>query len=263
MTDHQETNIHPSAVVDPGAKLGAGVQIGAFAVVGPHVVLGDRVRIDHHGMVRGKTSLGAGTRVWSFATVGTEPQDLKYKGEDTELICGENNMIREYANISLGTVGGGGKTVVGSDNLFMVNTHIAHDCIVGNHCILANGVSLAGHIQVEDGAVIGGHTAIHQFVRIGRLAMLAGGSIVVQDVPPFVTVHGNHASPAGLNLLGLKRSGRSKDQIRNIKMMYKLLYQSGLTLEEAIERMGKDLPDSEDLECFKAFCQGTSRGLCR
>lgn len=263
MSDHQETNIHPTAVVDSGAKLGAGVQIGAFAVVGPDVILGDRVKIDHHGLVRGKTSLGAGSRVWSFATVGTEPQDLKYKGEATELICGENNMIREYANLSLGTVGGGGKTVVGSDNLFMVNTHIAHDCQVGNHCILANGVSLAGHIQVDDGAVVGGHTAIHQFVRIGRLAMLAGGSIVVQDVPPFVTVHGNHASPAGLNLLGLKRSGRDKERIRDIKMMYKLLYQSGHTLEEALELMARDISGSEDLSSFIEFCQGTSRGLCR
>ena len=263
LTECQETRIHPTAIVDQKASLGQGVVVGPYAVVGPGVCLGDRVRVDSHAVLRGRTTIGRGTRIWPFASVGTEPQDLKYTGEDTELICGEGNMIREYANLSLGTGGGGGKTLVGSGNLFMVNTHVAHDCIIGDRCIFANGVSLAGHIEVQDGAVIGGHAAIHQFVKIGRLAMLAGGSIVVQDVPPFVTVHGNHASPAGLNLLGLRRSGRTKEQIKNIRSMYRLLYQAGMTLSDSLETMRRDIPASEDLDVFAGFCSNSSRGICR
>ena len=160
-----------------------------------------------HVVVQGKTTLGAKNKIWSFASLGTEPQDLKYHGEDAELICGDECMIREYVNLSIGTEGGGGITQVGSRNLFMVNTHIAHDCIIGSDCIIANGVSLAGHVEVHDQAVLGGHVAVHQFCRIGSLAMIAGGAGVAQDVPPFFLVHGNHAKPVGLNLVGLRRAG--------------------------------------------------------
>ncbi|MCB9229868.1 MAG: acyl-ACP--UDP-N-acetylglucosamine O-acyltransferase [Deltaproteobacteria bacterium] len=255
--------MHSTAIVEHGATLGQGVKIGPYAVIGKNVILGDHVQIGSHVVIKGRTQLGSRTRVWPFASIGTEPQDLKYQGEDTELICGEDNMIREYVNLSLGTQDGGGRTVIGSGNLFMVNTHIAHDCIVGDRCIFANGVSLGGHVLVQSEAVIGGHVAVHQFVRIGQLAMLAGGAIVVQDVPPFVMVHGNHASPGGLNLTGLRRSGRNRERIRSIKAMYKILYHSGKSLQDALELINCELEPSDDLTVFTEFCRHSGRGLCR
>ena len=257
------TTIHPTAIVDKAAALGLNVKVGPYSVIGPKVVLGDGVQIDSHVVIGGRTHIGARTHIFPFASVGTEPQDLKYEGEDSELICGEDNVIREYANLSIGTEGGGGKTVVGSGNLFMVNTHIAHDCIVGDHCIFANGVSLGGHIEVGNRAVIGGHAALHQFIKIGQLAMLAGGSIVVQDVPPFCTVAGNHASPSGLNSIGLRRAGLEKDQIKAIKNMYKILFQMSLPLEDAIAMIDAEIPDSEPKDNFLGFLRSSSRGICR
>ncbi|MFK7825425.1 MAG: acyl-ACP--UDP-N-acetylglucosamine O-acyltransferase [Oligoflexales bacterium] len=257
------TNIHPTAIVDKAAELGLGVKVGPYSIIGPKVVLGDEVQIDSHVVVDGRTWIGARTHIFPFASVGTEPQDLKYEGEDSELICGENNVIREYSNLSIGTVGGGGKTVVGSGNLFMVNTHVAHDCIVGDHCIFANGVSLGGHIEVGDRAVIGGHSALHQFVKIGHLAMLAGGSIVVQDVPPFCTVAGNHASPSGLNSIGLRRAGLEREHVKAIKSMYKILFQMSLSLEDAIAMMDAEIPTSDHKNIFLNFLRASKRGICR
>ena len=257
------TSIHPTAIIHKGAELGRGVKVGPYSIIGPKVALGDGVQIDSHVVVSGRTRIGARTHIYPFASIGTDPQDLKFKGEDSELICGEDNLIREYANLSIGTEGGGGKTVVGSGNLFMVNTHIAHDCVVGDHCIFANGVSLGGHIEVGNRAVIGGHAALHQFVKIGDLAMLAGGSIVVQDVPPFCTVAGNHASPSGLNSLGLRRAGLSKDQVRAIKSMYKLLFQMNHSLEDAIASIDAELAPSEQRDTFLNFLRASKRGICR
>ena len=257
------TTIHPTAIVDKSAELGLGVKVGPYSVIGPKVALGDNVQIDSHAVVDGRTKIGARTHIYPFASIGTEPQDLKFKGEDAELICGEDNLIREYANLSIGTEGGGGKTVVGSGNLFMVNTHIAHDCIVGNHCIFANGDSLGGHIEVGNRAVIGGHAALHQFIKIGDLAMLAGGSIVVQDVPPFCTVAGNHASPSGLNSLGLRRAGVEKDQLRAIKSMYKMLFQMNHSLDDAIALIDAEQPESTYKETFLSFLRASKRGICR
>ncbi len=243
--------------------MGARVNIGPYAIVGSKVRLGDDVQVFGHAMVSARSTIGARTQIWPYAHIGTNPQDLKYRGEDTELVCGEDNVFREYVNISIGTDGGGGKTQIGSKNLLMVNTHIAHDCLVGDHCIFANAVSLAGHVEVESRAVVGGHVAIHQFVKIGYLAMLAGGSIVVQDVPPFVLVQGDRAKPAGLNKVGLDRSTSSEDAIKRIKAIYKLLFQMSLTVDEAKEQIQTRYAGTDEAKLFLDFLQKSRRGLCR
>lgn len=263
MVHKKETEISPQALVKKGAELGRGVKIGAGAMIGQHVVLGDYVEVAPYAIISGKTSIGAHSKISSFATIGATPQDLKYHGEEAELICGERNQFREYSNVSIGTEGGGGVTRIGSDNLFMVYSHVAHDCIIGNHCILANGVSLAGHIEVGDRAVIGGHAACHQFIRIGSLAMIAGGAMVVQDVPPFCIVQGDHAVPRGINLLGLKRAALSASEATNIKKMYKILFMSDLSLERAIQTITETIESSPYKIEFTTFLEQTKRGICR
>lgn len=259
----RETYIHPSAIVDPDAKIGVGVTIGPYSIIGPKVVLEDNVVVDSHVVIRGRSRIGARTRIYPFASIGTDPQDLKFMGEETELVCGEDNIIREYVNLSIGTEGGGGKTVIGNNNLFMVNCHVAHDCIIGNNCIFANGMSLAGHIEIGDRVVVGGHAGVHQFVKIGSFAMIAGGAILVQDAPPFCTFRGNHASPIGLNLTGLKRADKSKDRIKEIKQMYRLLYQSGLSLEKTIHNIQTEIPESSERVEFVEFLKSSERGISR
>jgi UDP-N-acetylglucosamine acyltransferase len=263
------TTIHPTALVEKGAELGVGVQIGPYAVVGAQVRLDDEVEIGAHCVVSGRTQIGTRTKVWPFASLGSTPQDLKFRGEDAELIIGSENLIREYVNMSIGTEGGGGLTRVGNGNLFMVHTHVAHDCVIADNCIFANGVSLGGHIEVDSSAVFGGHAAVHQFVRIGKMAMLAGGAIVVQDVPPYCTVHGNHAAPHGLNLVGIRRSGMNSEELSAIKTCYKLLYHSNLTLAEAIAHIQQNvaaLPCREVFLNFLSACIADGkkqRGICR
>jgi UDP-N-acetylglucosamine acyltransferase len=258
-----EVRIHPTAIVEAGAELGIGVEIGPYAIIGPKVKVGDHSTISSHAVLSGRTRLGARNRVSPFATLGTTPQDLKYKGEDAELICGDDNMFREYSNVSIGTEGGGGKTVIGNRNLFMMNTHIAHDCIVGSSCILANGATLAGHIEVDDKAVIGGLAAIHQFVKIGTLAMLGGGSMVSQDIPPYVMVAGNHARPTGINKLGLQRAGFSTETISSIRKIYRTLYQSSLTIDEAKTQLESSISETSEAKTFLSFLDRSQRGICR
>ncbi len=257
----EETIIHPNAIVDKGAELGVGVKIGAYAIVGPKVKLHDNVTLLDHAMVRGRTTIGRGTKIWPFASIGTEPQDLKYRGEDAELECGENNMFREYSNISIGTEDGGGKTVVGSGNLLMVSAHIAHDCIVGNNSVFANNVSIAGHVEIDDHCIFGGHSAVHQFCKIGSLAMVSGGAMVTKDVLPYVTMHGNRAEAAGLNLVGLKRAGLSSEEIRDVKNMYKLIFRADISFEEAVHSIEKDISDSLHKQRILEFIQKSTRGL--
>jgi UDP-N-acetylglucosamine acyltransferase len=257
------TKIHPTAIVHPGAELGTGVEVGPYAIVGPKVKLGDQVVVDSHAVVDGRTIVGARTRIHSFASVGSKPQDLKYAGEDTELIVGCDNMIREYANISLGTIGGGGKTIIGDGNLFMVYTHIAHDCIVGNECIFANGVAIAGHAVIGDKAVFGGLSALHQFCLVGEMVMVAAGAIVTQDVPPFVMVHGNRAQPNGLNVVGLRRSGMTQSQIADVKSAYRLIYNESLTIEVARSRIATDVADDGVKSKYLDFLAASKRGVCR
>ncbi len=255
--------IHPTAIVEKGAQLGIGVEIGAYAHVGPKVILHDDVQLASHVVVSGRSTIGARTRVWSFATLGATPQDLKYKGEDALFICGEDNMFREYCNISIGTEEGNGQTVIGSRNLLMAYTHIAHDCQIANDCIFANGATLAGHIEVDDRAVIGGLSALHQFIKVGSLAMLAGGSMVAQDVPPFVMVSGNRAKPVGINKLGLERAGFQSAALANIKQMYKTVFLSNASLSDAKEAILQMPSSGPEVDTFVSFLNRSTRGICR
>lgn len=255
--------IHPSALVYKGAQLGTGVMVGPRAVIGPQVTLADGVQIGAGAVVEGKTSIGAGTYVYPMATIGSDPQDLKYRGEDTELIIGANNRLREYVNISTGTVNGGGRTTIGDHNLIMVYSHIAHDCTIGSNCILANGVHLAGHVRVFDFVVFGGMSGGHQFCRFGERAMVAAGGIVVQDVPPFCMVQGDRARISGLNVVGLRRSDLPKARLNDIKNMFKILFNENLTLETAMSRIELEVPDSDQRLAFLEFLKSSQRGICR
>jgi UDP-N-acetylglucosamine acyltransferase len=255
--------IHKTALVEKGAQLGARVKIGPFAIVDSSVVLEDDVEIGSHAVISGSTHIGKNSVVYPFATLGSKPQDLKYEGGNTKLRCGSRNSFREYCNISLGTEHGGGETVIGDDNLFMINTHIAHDCIIGNHCILANGVSLGGHVKIHDNVVLGGHSACHQFVLIAKYAMIAGGAMVSQDVPPFSLVHGNHAKVKGINLIGLIRSSFSKLKISEIKKSFKIVFRSQLSVEEAKIEIMRSIEDDGVKNEWNYFLEESARGICR
>ena len=263
MSKSNETKIHPTAIIESGAELGVGVSIGPYSIVGSKAQIGDHCRVESHVVVSGRVKIGKNNLISSFASVGSRPQDLKYRDEDSELVIGDNNMFREYSNLSLGTDGGGGKTVIGNDNLFMVSTHVAHDCQVGSRVIAANCVALAGHAIVDDGAVLGGLSAVHQFCRVGRLAMIAAGAIVTQDVVPFGMVHGDRARINGLNVVGLRRLGVKNADLQSIKSMYHLVFDSSLTLDDAITRIVKDVEDSEYRRVWLDFLKDSERGLCR
>ncbi len=228
------SQIHPGAVVDPAARLGKDVVIGPFCVVGPAVTLGDGVTLQSHVVVDGHTEIGAGTRIFPFAAIGTQPQDLKYHGEKSRLIVGRNNVIREYVTMNPGTEGGGMETRVGDNGLFMIGVHIAHDCVVGNNAILANNATLAGHVKVGDHVVIGGLAAVHQFVRIGAHAMIGGLSGVEHDVIPFGSVMGERASLAGLNIIGMKRRGFDRDTIHGLRAAFRELFTETGTIAERV-----------------------------
>ncbi|MFM2044336.1 MAG: acyl-(acyl-carrier-protein)--UDP-N-acetylglucosamine O-acyltransferase [Pseudomonadota bacterium] len=227
-------DIHPTAIIDPAAQLGEGVAVGPYCVVGPHVQLGDGVRLVSHVSVDGRTRIGAGTVVYPFACLGHPPQDLKYKGEPSELIIGANNRIREHVTMNPGTEGGGMITSVGDNGLFMVGVHIGHDCRVGNGVIMANNATLGGHVEVGDFAVLGGLSAVHQWVRIGAHAMIGGMSGVEADVIPFGLVKGERAHLAGLNLVGLERRGFPKEEINALRALFRQLFQGDGTLAERI-----------------------------
>ncbi|MGO1298416.1 MAG: acyl-ACP--UDP-N-acetylglucosamine O-acyltransferase [Vibrio sp.] len=260
---HESAQIHPSAVVEDGAVIGANVKIGPFCYVDSKVEIGEGTELTSHVVVKGPTKIGKGNRIFQFASIGEECQDLKYKGEDTRLIIGDNNMIRESVTMHRGTIQDSGLTQVGSNNLFMINAHVAHDCVVGDHCIFANNATLAGHVTVENNAIVGGMCAIHQFCRIGAHAMLGGGSIVVQDVPPFVMAQGNHCAPFGVNIEGLKRRGFEKPQIHAIRRAYKAMYRSGLTLAEAKTEIAKDAEDFPVVQHLLDFLSNSTRGIIR
>ncbi|MFV0292537.1 MAG: acyl-ACP--UDP-N-acetylglucosamine O-acyltransferase [Paracoccus sp. (in: a-proteobacteria)] len=220
-----ETRIHPSAVIEEGAEIGQGVQIGPFCVIGPQVRLGDRVELKSHVVIAGETSVGEDTVIYPFASIGQPPQDLKFKGEQTQLEIGRRNRIREHVTMNPGTEGGGGVTCVGDDGLFMASCHIAHDCQIGNRVILVNSVAVAGHCIVEDDVIVGGLSGIHQFVRLGRGAMIGALSMVTADVVPHGLVQGPRAHLDGLNLVGLKRSGASRAEISELRNTLSVLSQ--------------------------------------
>ena len=261
----QNTNIHPTSIVHPGAELDDEVVIGPFCTVGSYVKIVRGTKLISHVVVDGHTTIGAQNEIFPFASVGTVPQDLKYKGEPTTLIIGDKNKIRECATLQPGTVQGGGQTVVGNNNLFMAYTHVAHDCIVWNDNIFANSVQLSGHVEVHNGAVIGGISGIHQFCRIGDMAMVAAGSIVVQDVPNFCVAQGDRATLRGLNVVGMRRKGLTASDLANIKEIYKQVFLNPLpTLDETIEACRqRGLLDGLHAQRFVEFVQSARRGVVR
>lgn len=255
--------IHPSAVIDPGAQIDADVEIGPFAIIGPHVKIGRGTRVGSHTVIDGWTEIGADNQIFHFAAVGGVPQDLKYRGEETWLRIGDRNIVREFATLQPGTVTGINETVIGNDNLFMAYCHVAHDCVVGNRVIMANGSTLAGHVTVEDFAILGGLSAVHQFTRVGESAMLSGGAMVGQDVPPFTIAAGDRARVRGLNLVGLRRRGFDEDTISLLKKAYKILVFSKLRLGDALARIRNELPPNPQLSHFVEFIEQSERGICR
>ncbi|MDD5771258.1 MAG: acyl-ACP--UDP-N-acetylglucosamine O-acyltransferase [Candidatus Omnitrophica bacterium] len=254
--------IHPSAIVSPKADIGPNVTVGPYAVIGDNVKIGGDSAIGAHCLIEGNTSVGTSCQIFTGAVVGSRPQDLKFKGEDVFLEIGNNNIIREYCTINPGT-GNGGRTIIGDNNLLMAYSHIAHDCRLGCGCILANNSTLAGHVSIEDKAVIGGMVAIHQFVRVGMLSIIGGCSKVVQDIPPFSTCDGHPARVYGLNLVGLRRKGVSPQSIRQIDRAFKLIFNSGLSVKHAAEKVEEGLESTEEIKYLVNFIRNSKRGLTR
>lgn len=254
--------IHETAVIHPGARLGKEVEVGPYAVIGENVLIGDGTKIGAHVVIDGWTSIGKNCVIYPSASIGTEPQDLKFRGEKSYVFIGDNTRIREFATVNRAT-GEGEETRVGSNCLLMAYTHVAHNCIVGNHVIMSNAATLAGHVIIEDRVIIGGLAGVHQFVKIGRNAMIGGASKVVQDVPPFVIVDGHPAKVAGLNNVGMARAGIGEIARRNLKKAYKILFRSGLTLAQAIAVMEQELESCEEVEHFLRFLRNAERGICR
>lgn len=262
-------NIHPSAIVHPGAHLHPSVEVGPYAVIGEHVCIGADTRVGAHCIIDGRTTIGRGNVLHPHASIGGPPQDKKYAGEPTELHIGDGNTIREFTTINTGTVQGGGVTRVGDDNWIMAYVHIAHDCNVGNHTIIANSVSLAGHVHVGDWAVIGGLSGVHQFTRIGAHAMIGFTSHVAQDVVPYVLAGGNPFAVRGLNVEGLRRRNFNANQIATLRSVYRTVFREGLTLQEACEQL-QDMHSRlvqgdgwEEVLTVLAFLQKAERGIAR
>lgn len=256
--------IHPTAIIAPGASLDATVTVGPFAIIGEHVSIEAGTIIGPHTVIEGRTEIGRDNHIFQFASIGAIPQDLKYRGEESILKIGDRNRIREFVTIHLGTEDGGGVTTVGSDNLLMAYAHVAHDCSVGDHVILANAATLAGHVQVDDYAILGGLSAVHQFTRIGCHVMASGGSMIAQDVAPYSIVQGDRAKTVGLNTTGLKRRGFSDEALATIKTMYKLVFRTGLKLEEAIRRIEETCDiNTKEVNMYLKFLKKSERGLAR
>ncbi|VFP87446.1 acyl-ACP--UDP-N-acetylglucosamine O-acyltransferase [Candidatus Erwinia haradaeae] len=255
--------IHPSSIVEEGAVIGAGVQINPFCVVGSNVRIGAGTVLKSHVVVHGHTSIGKNNTLWPFASVGDVNQDRKYSGEPTRVEIGDRNHIRESVTIHRGTVQAEGITRIGNDNLLMVNAHIAHDCIIGSNCILSNNATLAGHVNVDDFAIIGGMTAVHQFCIIGSYVMVGGCSGVTQDVPPYIIAQGNHARPFGINVVGLQRHGFSKEALSAIRAAYKMLYRSGKTLEKVKLEIASIANSHPEVQLFYDFFARSTRGIIR
>ena len=257
------TRIHPTAIVSPGAQLGQDVEIGAFCTVGPQVQLGDGVRLVSHVVIEGATQVGAGTAVHPFAVLGGAPQHLAHKGEDTRLVIGERNIIREHVTMHAGTVGGGGVTTVGSDSLYMVGAHVAHDCVVGDRVTFANNATLGGHVVIGDFVFMGGLCAVHQFTRIGRYSFVGGGGVVTKDIIPYGSVWGNHAHLEGLNLVGLKRRGFSREAINALRAAYRLLFADEGTFQERLDDVAEAHADTpEVMEIVDFIRSEANRPLC-
>lgn len=254
-------NIHATAVINNGAQLEEDVQVGPYSVIGENVKIGKGVRIGSFCVIDGDTVIGDGCKIFTGAVVGSIPQDLKYSGASTSLVVGRNNIIREYVTINLST-DIERKTEVGNNNLIMAYSHIAHDCKVGNNCIIANCGTLAGHVVLEDGVVIGGLVAVHQFVRLGAMSIVGGCSKVVTDIPPYSTCDGHPAKFFGLNIVGLKRAGFSHEVVSDLKKAYGIYFSSGLNRKNALEEIKKQLPASDQVNHLIDFISNSKRGIC-
>jgi len=256
--------IHPTAIVAPGAMLADDVVVGPYCIVGENVVLAARVRLRSHAVVDGRTTIGEGTRIHPFASIGLEPQDLKYRGEPSELVIGRNNRIREYVTMNPGTIGGGMVTRVGDDCLFMVGAHVAHDCQIGNHVIMANNATLGGHVVIEDYAVLGGLSAVHQYVRIGKHAMIGGMSGVERDVIPYGQVMGDRARLTGLNIIGMQRRGFSREDIQALRNAYQFLFSSDGTLSDRVNKTAERFRGIGPVDDIIDFIRAdSSRAICQ
>ena len=255
--------IHPTAIVHPHAKIGAHVEIGAYSIVGEHVEIGDNTWIGPHVVINGHTRIGRDNRIFQFASLGEVPQDKKYAGEPTRLEIGDRNTIREFCTFNLGTAQDAGVTRIGNDNWIMAYVHIAHDCQVGHHTTFANNAQLAGHVHIDDWAILGGYTGVHQFCRIGAHVMTAVGTVVLQDIPPYLMAAGNTAQPYGINTEGLKRRGFSSEAITALKRAYRTLYKSGLMLEEARAKLIEEAQIQPDVRLLVEFLDVSKRGIIR
>lgn len=255
--------IHPTAIIDLQATLAADVSVGPYSVIGPNVEIEAGSQIASHVVIEGPTRIGKNNRIFQFASIGAEPQDKKYGGEATLLEIGDNNLIRESVTINRGTAQGGAITKIGNNNWIMAYVHIAHDCIIGNDNIFANNASLAGHVIVDDYVILGGFTLVSQFNYIGAHAFSAMGSVISRNVPPYVLVSGHMAEPVGVNVEGLKRRGFSDSQIRNIRQAYKLVYRSGMRLEDASHKLDLIEQESGELNCFTEFLDNQKGGIIR
>ncbi len=255
--------IHPGAIVDSGAELAPDVEVGPFSVIGPEVEIDSGTTIGSHVVLEGPTRIGRNNRIHSFASLGGAPQDMKYRGESSRLEIGDDNVIREYCTFNRGTEPGGMLTRIGNRNWIMAYVHIAHDCRLGNGIVMANAASIAGHVEIEDDAILGGFSTVRQFCRIGTGSFLAMTSCALKDIPPFITAAGNPASPRGLNSEGLKRRGVPKETVRSLKSAYHTVYRQGLTVDDAIGRLADLAADIPQVERFCAFVRQSKRGIVR
>lgn len=257
------TTIHPTAIVSEGAEIGKDCFIGPYSTIGEGVRLGGGVRIESHAVIGGKTTIGNDCRIFPFVSIGLEPQDLKFGGEETATEIGERNCFREFVTIHKGTAGGGGITSIGSDNLFMAQSHVAHDCIVGDEVIMANAATLAGHVEIGDKASIGAYSGVHQFCRIGQEAFVGGYSVVVKDAMPFAIIQGNHAKCYGLNKVGMKRRGYDSETIKELNRAFHLLLSSKLNTTQAMEKIKSEIKGVDEVELLIAFIESSGRGVVK
>lgn len=257
------TYIHPSAIVSPNAQIGEDCYIGAYSTIGDNVILGKKVRLESHVVIDGKTFIDDETKIYPFVSIGLAPQDLKYDGAETQTRIGKRNQIREFVTVHRGTTGGGAITKIGDDNLLMAQAHVAHDCQLGNEIIMANAATLAGHVEIYDKANIGAYSGVHQFCRVGREAFVGGYSVVVKDALPFAISQGNHAKCYGLNRVGLKRRGYSKDTIEKLHHAYHLLLSAKLNTTQAVERIEAEVSGCAEVAYLVEFIKSSSRGVVK
>jgi UDP-N-acetylglucosamine acyltransferase len=256
-------NIHPTAIISPDATLAEGVEVGPYSMIGPDCHIGKNTSIGSHVVIESHADIGEGCRISQFASIGGAPQDLKYRGEATRVVIGNFNTIREYVTINRATIADIGVTLIGDHNLLMAYCHVAHNCRLENHIVMANAANLAGHIHVEDFAIIGGLSGIHQFTRIGAHCIIGGASAVTKDVPPFVMASGNYAKLFGLNMIGLKRRGFTDETIQTLKKAYRIVFRSSLLLSAAIKKVEQEVEDLPEVRQFLTFIRESKRGLCR